>query len=149
MAALDLGYTPGVKPIKHRKPELLYIIGADENCITRTDLDKNAFIIYQGMCEFCGLLNKVRKLYYPENAIIIFGLAGHHGDVGATMADVIFPGAAYTEKQGSYVNMEGRPQQTLTAVTPPGLARVDWKIIRALSEVNIYFLTFRFIMCFI
>ncbi|KAK6629887.1 NADH dehydrogenase Fe-S protein subunit 1 ndufs1 [Polyplax serrata] len=107
VAALDLGYTPGVKSIKHHKPELLYIIGADENCITRTDLDKNAFIIYQG----------------------------HHGDVGATMADVIFPGAAYTEKQGSYVNMEGRPQQTLTAVTPPGLARVDWKIIRALSEV--------------
>ena len=53
------------------------------------------------------------------------------------MADVIFPGAAYTEKQATYVSTEGRAQQTLVAVTPPGLAREDWKIIRALSEVSI------------
>jgi NADH dehydrogenase/NADH:ubiquinone oxidoreductase subunit G len=52
------------------------------------------------------------------------------------MADAILPGAAYTEKQASYVNTEGRAQQTLVAVTPPGLAREDWKIIRALSEVS-------------
>lgn len=51
------------------------------------------------------------------------------------MADVILPGAAYTEKQASYLNTEGRAQQTLVAVTPPGYAREDWKIIRALSEV--------------
>jgi NADH dehydrogenase/NADH:ubiquinone oxidoreductase subunit G len=47
----------------------------------------------------------------------------------------VLPGAAYTEKQASYVNTEGRAQQTLVAVTAPGLAREDWKIIRALSEV--------------
>jgi NADH dehydrogenase (ubiquinone) Fe-S protein 1 len=52
----------------------------------------------------------------------------------------VLPGAAYTEKQASYVNTEGRAQQTLVAVTPPGLARDDWKIIRALSEVYITFL---------
>ena len=46
------------------------------------------------------------------------------------------PGAAYTEKQGTYVNTEGRSQQTLAALTPPGMARVDWKIIRAISEVT-------------
>jgi len=51
------------------------------------------------------------------------------------MADVVLPGAAYTEKQATYVNTEGRAQQTTTAVTPPGMAREDWKIIRALSEV--------------
>ena len=51
------------------------------------------------------------------------------------MADVVLPGSAYTEKQGTYVNMEGRSQQTNVAVTAPGLAREDWKIIRALSEV--------------
>ncbi|KAJ4443328.1 NADH dehydrogenase Fe-S protein subunit 1 ndufs1 [Periplaneta americana] len=61
--------------------------------------------------------------------------ARHHGDVGAAMADAVLPGAAYTEKQASYVNTEGRAQQTLVAVTPPGLAREDWKIIRALSEI--------------
>jgi NADH dehydrogenase (ubiquinone) Fe-S protein 1 len=47
----------------------------------------------------------------------------------------VLPGAAYTEKDATYVNTEGRAQQTLVAVTPPGLAREDWKIIRALSEV--------------
>jgi NADH dehydrogenase (ubiquinone) Fe-S protein 1 len=52
----------------------------------------------------------------------------------------VLPGAAYTEKQASYVNTEGRAQQTLVAVTPPGLAREDWKIIRALSEVYVTFL---------
>ena len=52
------------------------------------------------------------------------------------MADVILPGAAYTEKSVTYVNTEGRAQRTRTAVTPPGLAREDWKIIRALSEVG-------------
>lgn len=60
---------------------------------------------------------------------------GHHGDVGAPMADVILPGAAYTEKTATYVNTEGRAQQTRVAVTPPGMAREDWKIIRAVSEV--------------
>lgn len=60
---------------------------------------------------------------------------GHHGDAGAAIADIILPGAAYTEKQATYVNTEGRAQQTLVAVSPPGLAREDWKILRALSEV--------------
>ena len=59
---------------------------------------------------------------------------GHHGDAGAMRADVILPGAAYTEKEASYVNLEGRPQRTARAVHPPGEAREDWRIIRALSE---------------
>jgi len=60
---------------------------------------------------------------------------GHHGDVGAHRADVILPGAAYTEKNGTYVNTEGRVQSTRLACYPPGEAREDWTIIRALSEV--------------
>ena len=63
---------------------------------------------------------------------------GHHGDHGAHLADVILPGAAYTEKTATYVNTEGRAQQTRRAVTPPVYARDDWKIIRALSEVSSY-----------
>ena len=59
---------------------------------------------------------------------------GHHGDAGAMRADVILPGAAYTEKHGTYVNTEGRPQIALPAVSPPGEAREDWTVIRALSE---------------
>jgi NADH-quinone oxidoreductase subunit G len=58
---------------------------------------------------------------------------GHHGDRGAARADVILPGAAYTEKDGSYVTTEGRVQPARRAVFPPGEAREDWKILRALS----------------
>ena len=58
---------------------------------------------------------------------------GHHGDRGAHRADVILPGAAYTEKNGTYVNTEGRVQRGRLAVFPPGNAREDWKILRAFS----------------
>ena len=58
---------------------------------------------------------------------------GHHGDRGAARADVVLPGAAYTEKDGSYVTTEGRVQLARRAVFPPGEAREDWRIIRALS----------------
>ena len=59
---------------------------------------------------------------------------GHHGDAGAHRADVILPGAAYTEKPGTYVNTEGRVQLGQRAAYPPGDAREDWAILRALSE---------------
>ncbi len=84
------------------------MLGADENAISRSDLPSDAFVVYQG----------------------------HHGDVGAEIADVVLPGAAYTEKSATYVNTEGRAQQTQFVVAPPGKAREDWKIIRALSQVN-------------
>ena len=59
---------------------------------------------------------------------------GTHGDAGAHRADVIMAGAAYTEKQVTYVNTEGRPQMTQRASYPPGDAREDWAILRALSD---------------
>jgi NADH-quinone oxidoreductase subunit G len=59
---------------------------------------------------------------------------GHHGDAGAHRADVILPGAAYTEKPGTYINTEGRVQLGQRAGYPPGDAREDWAILRALSE---------------
>jgi NADH-quinone oxidoreductase subunit G len=60
---------------------------------------------------------------------------GTHGDNGAHRADVILPGSAYPEKSGLYVNTEGRPQIAARASFPPGDAREDWAILRALSEV--------------
>jgi NADH-quinone oxidoreductase subunit G len=60
---------------------------------------------------------------------------GHHGDKGAHGADVILPGAAFSEKHGIYVNLEGRVQYSEKAVDPPGDAREDWEILRALSDV--------------
>ncbi|CAG7677727.1 unnamed protein product, partial [Allacma fusca] len=108
VAALDLGYSPGAQKIRDAKElKVLFNLGADEGVISRADLPKDCYIIYQG----------------------------HHGDKGAEEADAILPGAAYTEKQATYVNTEGRAQQTIVAVTAPGMAREDWKIIRALSEI--------------
>jgi NADH-quinone oxidoreductase subunit G len=66
------------------------------------------------------------------NAFIVY--QGHHGDKGAARADVIFPGAAYTEKTALYVNTEGRLQEAQQAIFPPGDAKEDWKILRALSS---------------
>jgi NADH-quinone oxidoreductase subunit G len=67
-----------------------------------------------------------------KRAFVIY--QGHHGDRGAETADVILPGAAYTEKNATYVNTEGRVQRGKLAVFPPGDAREDWKILRALAE---------------
>jgi len=68
----------------------------------------------------------------PANAFVVY--QGHHGDEGAAKASVVLPGAAYTEKYGTYVNTEGRAQRAMPAVAPQGRAREDWKILRALSE---------------
>lgn len=67
------------------------------------------------------------------NAFVVY--QGHHGDAGAHRADVILPGAAYTEKRGIWVNSEGRVQRGQRATFPPGEAKEDWAIIRALSGV--------------
>ncbi|XP_013407093.1 NADH-ubiquinone oxidoreductase 75 kDa subunit, mitochondrial [Lingula anatina] len=107
VAALDLGYKAGVEDIKKSPPKVLIMMGADDGAVSRSDL--------------------------PEDCVVIY--IGHHGDHGATMADVVLPGAAYTEKEATYVNTEGRAQRTLNAVSLPGLARTDWKILRALSQV--------------
>jgi NADH-quinone oxidoreductase subunit G len=73
----------------------------------------------------------VDEVEIPHGAFVIY--QGSHGDRGAHRADVILPGAAYTEKSGTYVNTEGRVQMTSRAVFPPGEAKEDWAILRALS----------------
>lgn len=89
--------------------------------------DKNPpkFVYLLGADECCGNI--------PDDAFVVY--QGHHGDAGASRANVILPGAAYTEKNATYVNTEGRPQRAVKAVPTVGDARDDWKIIRALSEV--------------
>ncbi|MDE1151205.1 MAG: NADH-quinone oxidoreductase subunit NuoG [Micavibrio sp.] len=84
--------------------DVAYLLGADDVPVSK--IGKDTFVIYQG----------------------------HHGDKAAARADVILPGAAYTEKNATYVNNEGRVQRAKQAVFPLGDAREDWKIIRALSE---------------
>jgi NADH-quinone oxidoreductase subunit G len=67
-----------------------------------------------------------------EDRFVIY--QGHHGDVAAHYADVILPGAAYTEKDATYVNLEGRVQRAYRAVFPVGLAREDWLIVAELAK---------------
>jgi NADH-quinone oxidoreductase subunit G len=59
---------------------------------------------------------------------------GHHGDAGARAADIVLPGASFAEKDGTYVNTEGRVQYAEKAVFAPGDAREDWTILRALAD---------------
>ncbi|KAG1673008.1 hypothetical protein FOA52_005938 [Chlamydomonas sp. UWO 241] len=105
VAALDIGFTPSASAASAPPAKFVYLLGADD--YADAEVPAGAFVVYQG----------------------------HHGDKGAARADVVLPGAAYTEKSGLYVNFEGRVQQTRTAVPLVGDAREDWKIVRALSEV--------------
>ena len=113
VGALDLGFIPDKG-------------GYDFNTIIENSSNGKLEMVYLlGADEF-----PVDKL---SNCFIIY--QGHHGDVGARNADVILPGAAYTEKNATYVNLEGKVQRALKATFPPHEAREDWTIIRALSSV--------------
>ena len=113
VGGLDLGFVPGAG-------------GRDVEAILEADAQGSIAAVYLlGADEI-----DVARL---GDAFVIY--QGSHGDAGAHRADVILPGAAYTEKSAIYVNTEGRPQMTARATFPPGEAREDWKIVRALSEV--------------
>jgi NADH dehydrogenase (ubiquinone) Fe-S protein 1 len=102
--AYEVGFTTPSPEVAQITPKMIWLLGADE--IAQSEIPKDAFVIYQG----------------------------HHGDRGAQLADVVLPGAAYTEKSATYINTEGRVQVTRAATSLPGAARDDWKIIRATSE---------------
>jgi NADH-quinone oxidoreductase subunit G len=108
VAGLDLGFVPGeggLTPADMLKPGALDVL----------------FLLGADECETAA--SDAFKIYL-----------GTHGDAGAHKADVILPGAAYTEKNGLYVNTEGRVQMGERAVFPKGEAKEDWSILRALSE---------------
>lgn len=105
-AALEAGWRPGgLEKLKSCSPEVLIALGADE--------------IFYHWCP-------------PPSCKTIY--IGYQGDKGSQYSSLIMPGSAYTESGGTYLNMEGRAQIAQPAVTPPGHARYDWKIIRALAE---------------
>jgi NADH-quinone oxidoreductase subunit G len=114
VGALEVGFAPQkggkgfadiIAGTKDGAIKALYLLSVDE-FDARGQIGWKTFVIYQG----------------------------HHGDHGAARADVVLPGAAYTEKDGIYVNTEGRPQSARRAAFPPGEAKEDWAILRALSE---------------
>jgi len=104
MAALEMEFVPQAA-FDPKETGLVYLLGVD-NPYLINEIHNDAYVIYQG----------------------------HHGDLGAHRADLILPGAAYTEKDGIYMNIEGRAQRSRKAVFPPGEAREDWAILRALSD---------------
>jgi NADH-quinone oxidoreductase subunit G len=101
-------------------------VGAlDVGAVTEGGLDKaleGAEVIYNLGAD---------EIEIADGAFVIY--QGSHGDRGAHRADVILPGAAYTEEQGLFVNTEGRPQIALRAAFAPGEAKENWAILRALS----------------
>lgn len=106
IASRPAAYDIGFVPSKEASsttPKFVYLLNADE--VNPKSIPKNAFVVYQG----------------------------HHGDLGAQLADVCLPGAAYTEKSTTWVNTEGRTQLGRAAVPPPGASREDWKIIRSVT----------------
>jgi len=105
VGAMDIGaVTEGGMAAAIDGADVIYNLGADEVEIDSSE-NGGAFVIYQGS----------------------------HGDRGAHRADVILPGAAYTEESGLFVNTEGRPQLALRAGFAPGEAKENWAILRALS----------------
>ncbi len=112
--------------------------GLDICFLPRLEGGRNVGEILQGAS--AGDIDVVYLLGADEIDMKKFGSAfviyqGSHGDAGAHRADVILPGAAFSEKSGTYVNTEGRVQLARRAVFPPGDAREDWAILRALSAV--------------
>ncbi|MEX0590109.1 MAG: molybdopterin-dependent oxidoreductase, partial [Xanthobacteraceae bacterium] len=90
-----------------------------------------ASMLQSGVLDVLFLLG-ADEIEVPDGAFVVY--LGTHGDRGTHRADVILPGAAYTEKSAIYVNTEGRPQMANRAAFPPGDAREDWAILRALSD---------------
>lgn len=115
VGALDIGFVPGEG-------------GLDTECMIRA-----------GALDILYLLG-VDEIEAPQGTFVIY--QGTHGDRGAHRADVILPGATYTEKSGLYVNTEGRVQLANRAIFPPGEAREDWAVIRGLAEKLGVFLSF-------
>ena len=91
-----------------------------------------AEMVRKGALDVLFLLGADEIDLSATDAFVVY--LGSHGDRGAHRADVILPGAAYTEKPGLYVNTEGRVQMANRVVFPKGEAREDWAILRALSE---------------
>jgi NADH-quinone oxidoreductase subunit G len=108
VGALDLGFVPGQGGLSARQMAAYGTLDvAFLLGVDEVDIARGAFVIY----------------------------IGTHGDRGALRADVVLPGAAYPEKSTIYVNTEGRVQMATRASFPPGDAREDWAILRALSDV--------------
>ena len=117
----------------------LNILSVDAAKVGSLDLDiinQNDNLIkelYNNKYELVYLLGQDNLNFNKKNEFIIY--QGSHGDKGAEIADIILPGAAYTEQSGHYTNLEGKVQKAYKASYPPGDAKEDWQIINELAEL--------------
>jgi NADH-quinone oxidoreductase subunit G len=156
VGALDVGFVPGPTAVSPSECSLVFLLGADE----LPPLSPDAFVIYQvPSARVASGAPATRRsprapitpppppdasthrsrapltVCSPACHSLASCSQGHHGDAGASRADLILPACAYTEKSATYVNTEGRVQRTSRAIDPPGDAREDWQILVALSKV--------------
>ncbi len=117
----------------------LNVLSVDAGTVGNLDLDiidKNNKLldeVKENKFEIIYLLGRDNLDFKKKNEFIIY--QGSHGDRGAEIADIILPGAAYTEQSGHYTNLEGKIQKAYKASYPPGDAKEDWQIINDLAEV--------------
>ena len=117
----------------------LNVLSVDAGTVGNLDLDiidKNNRLldeVKENKFEIIYLLGQDNLDFKKKNEFIIY--QGSHGDRGAEIADIILPGAAYTEQSGHYTNLEGKIQKAYKASYPPGDAKEDWQIINDLAEV--------------
>jgi len=104
----------------------VYSINEKENFLFFDKLDNNDF-------KFVYLLGADNINFDKKDKFVVY--QGSHGDKGAEIADIILPGAAYTEKNGLFVNLEGKLQNAYKASYPPGDAREDWIIFKDLAKM--------------
>ncbi len=115
------------------------ILSVDAATVGNLDLDiidKNNKILdelHENKFEIIFLLGQDNLDFKKKDEFIIY--QGSHGDRGAEIADIILPGAAYTEQSGHYTNLEGKLQKAYKASYPPGDSKEDWQIINDLAEV--------------
>ena len=117
----------------------LNVLSVDAGTVGNLDLDiidKNNKLldeVKENKFEIIYLLGQDNLDFKKKDEFIIY--QGSHGDRGAEIADIILPGAAYTEQSGHYTNLEGKIQKAYKASYPPGDAKEDWQIINDLAEV--------------
>ena len=117
----------------------LNILTSDAATVGNFDLDiiNNNYEIIRKLnenkFELVYLLGQDNLSFIKKNEFVIY--QGSHGDNGAEIADIILPGAAYTEQSGHFTNLEGKVQKAFKASYPPGEAKEDWQIINDLAEL--------------
>ncbi len=117
----------------------LNILSVDAATVGNFDLDvinmKHDILndLIQNKFELVYLLGQDSLNFNKKNEFVVY--QGSHGDKGAEIADIILPGAAYTEQSGHYTNLEGKIQKAYKASYPPGEAKEDWQIVNELAEL--------------